>query len=185
MAFAPLVVAVAASVASGVMAYKGAQQQASAQRQAARLQLQQAEQNRKLAGLRALQTTSAHDAAELQLQEERLQMRRAAAQVQERSIAQAASRGIMARPFGSLEAIMESSNDKLYEDLEANRLDRIYKSTAYALEMAGIWEEAAAFDQNARAQAQIYRTQARTSQYQGYSALISSAANTYSIAKAG
>jgi hypothetical protein len=145
------------------------------------MQLQQAEQNRKLSELRALQTTSSHNAAELQLQDERLQMRRAAAQVQERSIAQAASRGIMARPFGSLGAIMENSNDKLYEDLEANRLDRIYKSTAYALEMAGIWDEAAAFDQNAAAQSKLYRTQARTSQYQGYSGLLGTAAQAYSI----
>lgn len=181
MAVALPYLAVAATVASGVMAYQGAQQQASAQRQAARMQLQQAEQNRKLAELRALQTTASHNAAELQLQEERLQMRRAAAKVQERSIAQAASRGIMARPFGSLGAIMENSNDKLYEDLEANRLDRIYKSTAYALEMAGIWDEAAAFDQTAQAQSKLYRTQAQTSQYEGYTGLLGTAAQAYSI----
>jgi hypothetical protein len=76
---------------------------------------------------------------------------------------------------------MENSNDKLYEDLEANRLDRIYKSTAYALEMAGIWDEAAAFDQNAAAQSKLYRTQAQTSKYQGYVGLLGTASNVASI----
>lgn len=175
------VVSVAATVGQGIMAYQGAQQQAKASRQAAFMYQQQAAQANRLAALREQGVLAHQQVDEIASQEERIALRRNAYMAQQEAIAQAAGRGYVAAPFGSLGAVMISGEEQLYKDVEANRAERMYKSTMYALELAGIWESAASNQMVSMIQAQTAAATGRAARVQGWVSLLDAGIKTYSL----
>lgn len=173
--------AIAGLAVSGIMSYQSSQAQAKAASQAALMHQQQAAAQMRLAALQAQQLQSQKASDEIVATQERVSLRKAAWAEQQNAIAQAAARGTVAVPWGSFGAILDESADNLYEDLEANRTEQLYKSTMYALELEGIWQSAASNSQIAMMQAKMAKDEARGHRQGALLGAVGAAFNAYTI----